>query len=111
MGEKMIKKGLFGKIYPFIRKQHSVQCNHLLGSEFQHIHRKMDKKGGWHHRKYGHDHNFIAQFNGKEKQAAYIHLLGDCILDKFDEILRPVLIEINNNAVEPPYYSKPTKSG
>ncbi len=102
----MIKTSLFHKIDEFIRYQHAAQCEHLLGDKFEHIHRKMDGKGGWYHRKRGHSRDFISQFRGKEKEAACIHLLGDCILDRLYESFIPVLEEIKKNNIEPPYFSK-----
>lgn len=103
----MVIKSLFAKIDEFIRYQHMAQCKHLLGNEFERIHRKMDRSGGFYHRQRGHSKEFImSEFTERERRAAFIHLLGDCVLDRLYNAFEPVLTKIDNGEIEPPYFSR-----
>lgn len=97
----------------FIEYQHSLQCKNVIGREYKNVHNKMDRKrgGGKLHREYGHTKEFVLQnFKGKERDAAYIHLLGDFVLDKFHKVLMVTLSEIKTNKIEPPYFYRNPKN-
>lgn len=100
-----IMYSIFKRLDFFQRAQHNLQCKRLLGEEFDHVHRAMDGNGGFYHRRNGHSRDFLSKLkSNKERQACCIHLLGDCILDKFHEALEPVLNKICEGKIEPPFY-------
>lgn len=94
-------------IKAFVGQHHQYHCKCVIDEEFKNVHKIMDKKigAGKKHRLHGHNIDFInKKFHGKERQAAYIHLLGDFVADVLPIIFYNVLKEMKINKITPPCY-------
>jgi hypothetical protein len=93
----------------FIGQQHRLQTKYVLGEAYPEIHKKMDRArgGGAKHRTVGHDREYIEKsFQGKERLAAAIHLLGDFALDVMPRVIGLVVEQMTRQKLPPPYYLK-----